>query len=132
MERLSGDFIFNFERFQGSREMQLNELQEMRNMGTGLMMVKRETFIKFRDGYPDRWYESPTDPNALPGPIHDFFRVGVNPETHEYDSEDYWFCVDCKALGMKVWMAPWMRTSHMGTYTFVADMPAVAALAGGF
>jgi len=54
----------------------------------------------------------------------------VNPETHEYESEDYWFCIDAKAIGFKVWMAPCMRTSHMGTYKFIADMPAVAALAG--
>ena len=131
LARMGGDFVFNFEKFAGTREMQLNELQEMRNMGTGLMMIQRGVFENFREGYPERWYESRTDPNALPGPIHDFFKVGVNQETHEYDSEDYWFCVDSKALGGKVWMAPWIRTSHMGSYKFIADMPAVAALGGG-
>jgi hypothetical protein len=94
------------------------------------MMIRRNVFAKFREAYPDRWYESRSDPNALPGPIHDFFRVGVNPDTHEYDSEDYFFCTDAKAIGFKVWMIPWMRTSHMGTYKFIADMPAVAALSG--
>jgi hypothetical protein len=130
MSRISADFVFNYEPFVGRREIKLDELQEMRCMGTGLMMIRRNVFAKFREAYPDRWYESRSDPNALPGPIHDFFRVGVNPDTHEYDSEDYFFCTDAKAIGFKVWMIPWMRTSHMGTYKFIADMPAVAALSG--
>ena len=130
MARISADFVFNYEPFTGQREIRMDELQEMRNMGTGIMMIRRNVFEKFRKEYPERWYEARTDSNSLPGPIHDFFKVGVNPETHQYDSEDYWFCVDAKAIGFKVWMAPWMRTSHMGTYKFIADMPAVAALAG--
>lgn len=130
LSRIGGDFVFNFEQFAGTRNFKLNELQEMRNVGTGIMMVRREVFESFREKYPDRWYESKTDGAALPGAIWDFFRVGVNPETREYDSEDYWFCVEAKAIGFKVWMAPWVRTSHMGSFKFIADMPAVAALAG--
>ena len=52
-------------------------------------------------------------------------------DTRQYDSEDYNFCQDAKALGFKVYMAPWVRTSHMGTYKFTADMPAVAASGAG-
>ena len=130
MSRLGGDFVFNYEQFAGTREMKLNELQEMRNVGTGIMMIRRQVFEGYKEHYPDRWYESRTDPAALPGAIWDFFRVGVNPETREYDSEDYYFCTDSKAAGFKVWMAPWVKTSHKGTYEFLADLPAVAALAG--
>lgn len=131
LSHLAGDFVFNFEKFEGTRQLQIGELQEMRNMGTGLLMIKREVFEKYRESYPERWYEGRGDASALPGPIHDFFRTGVNPETHDYDSEDYCFCQDCKAIGFKVWMAMWARTSHMGTYKFIADMPAVAAAGVG-
>jgi len=130
LARVAGDFVFNFERDQAGQPIQLGQLQEMRNMGTGLMMIRRNVFESFREAYPDRWFEPHSDPNSLPGPIHDFFRVGINPETREYDSEDYWFCVDCKAIGFKVLMAPWMVTTHKGTYDFIADMPAVAKLLG--
>lgn len=127
LSRVAGDFVFNYEQFDGTRDVRIMEPQEMRNMGTGLMMIQRNVFERFMEFYPDRYYESPEDPAALPGPIWDFFKVGVNPETRKYDSEDYWFCVDSKAFGAQVWMCPWVKTSHMGTYSFVADMPAVAA-----
>jgi hypothetical protein len=93
LSRIGGDFVFNFEQFAGQRNMQLNELQEMRNVGTGIMMIRRQVFEGYKAFYPDRWYESKTDPAALPGPIVDYFRCGINPETREYDSEDYWFCL---------------------------------------
>ena len=131
LSRIAGDFVFNFEKFEGQRELKMNELQEMRNMGTGLLMIKREVFEQFREFYPDRWYDGKSDASALPGPIHDYFKVGINPETHEYDSEDYWFCVDSKAMGRKVYMAPWVKTSHMGTYKFIGDMSAVAMSGAG-
>jgi len=54
----------------------------------------------------------------------------VNAETRYYDSEDYWFCNDCKAMGFKVWICPWMVTTHMGTYAFTANIPACTALTG--
>lgn len=125
-----GDFVFNFEEFAGKREIKIQEPQEMRNVGTGLMMVRRNVFEKFKESFPDRWYDGKGDASALPGPIHDFFHVGINPQTHVYDSEDYWFCVEAKSLGFKVMLLPWIRTTHMGSFQFVGDMRAVAALAG--
>jgi hypothetical protein len=130
LARLAGDFVFNFEPFQGQKQFKMEELQEMRHLGTGLLMIRRNVFEKFREAYPDRWYNGYGDSSALPGPIHDFFQVGVNPETHDYDSEDYRFCLDCKAIGFKVMMMPSVRTTHMGTYKFIGDLPAVAATVG--
>lgn len=132
LERLAGDFVFNFEAGQVPAQFDVRELQRMRNMGTGLMMVRRNVFETFREKYVDRWYEARDDAAALPGPVWDFFRAGINPETRLYDSEDYWFCMDCRAIGFTVEMAPWVVTTHMGTHNFIADMPAVAALVGGF
>ncbi len=131
ISRAAGAFVFNAEPFQGQRQMNLGEPQEMRHVGTGLLMVRRNVFEKYEEEYPDRWYETGNaDPQDLAGPIHEFFRSGVNTETRQYESEDYIFCNDCKAMGFKVWLCPWMTTTHMGTYTFVADMPASAKLTG--
>jgi hypothetical protein len=130
MEHIAADFVFNFERFDGNRSIQLQEVQSMRNMGAALMLVRREVFEAIRERFPERWYKSLSHAEDVIGPVHDFFRVGVNPETHIYDSEDYWFCMDAKACGFEIGMAPWVVTSHQGSYKFIADMPAVAALAG--
>jgi hypothetical protein len=93
-------------------------------------MVKREVFLKFMKAYPDRWYEARNDASSNPGRIHDFFKVGVNSETRDYDSEDYWFIHDCIALGYQALLCPWVKTTHMGTNTFYGDMPAAMACSG--
>ena len=126
---IAGDFVVNFKPFE-EIVIQLDQPHEMRSLGTGMLMIKRDVFQKFRKVYPDRWYESRGDPNSNPGPIHDFFRVGINPETREYDSEDYRFCYDCIAMGYKVLLLPGVRTTHMGTYMYVGDMPAALATTG--
>lgn len=131
--KIGGDFVFNFLPFEGEKTLELDPMaqpEEMKHMGTGLLMVKRTVFEKFKKCYPDRWYEARSDPTANPGPIHDFFKVGVNPESREYDSEDYWFCASSIAIGYKVLMLPWVRTTHMGSNTFVGDMPAALRYAG--
>jgi len=128
--KLLGDFVINWEPFAGLKEFKLSEPIKVKNLGTGLLMIKREVYDRYREKYADRWYESPEDPAALPGPIHDYFRCGITKETRKYDSEDYCFCNDCIDIGFDVWLIPWMKTTHMGTYQFVGDLPAVAAMAG--
>lgn len=128
-----GDFIFNFEPGQHKGEVQfdLGKPLEVWNIGTGIMMVRRNVFEGIKDHFPDRWYDSRGyDPADMPGPIHEYFRCGIHPVTRYYDSEDYWFCMDAKECGFKTWMLPWMKTSHLGAHVFRGDMLAVAKLAG--
>ena len=33
-------------------------------------------------------------------------------------------------IGGKIWLCPWMKTHHVGTYAFTGDMPAVANFVG--
>jgi hypothetical protein len=47
-----------------------------------------------------------------------------------YLSEDYMFCQWWRKMGGKIWLCPWMRTDHIGTYHFKGDMPAVANFVG--
>lgn len=130
ISRIAGDFVLNFPLDEQEKIIKFDTPEPMRHVGTGLLMVKREVFLKFMKCYPDRWYEARSDNASNPGRIHDFFKVGVNPETREYDSEDYWFCHDCIAMGYKILIAPWVKTTHMGTNTFIGDMPAALACAG--
>ena len=47
-----------------------------------------------------------------------------------YLSEDYMFCQWWRNMGGKIWLCPWMKTHHIGTYAFNGDMAAVAAHVG--
>lgn len=131
---IAGDFIFNFDptkRTHGDVQFNTGKPLEVYNLGTGLMMVRRDVFEGIKEKFPERWYDSQGfDPADLPGPVYEYFRCGINPETKFYDSEDYWFCVDARAAGFRSWVLPWMKTSHFGNYTYRGDLPAVAQLAG--
>lgn len=48
--------------------------------------------------------------------------------SNRYLSEDYLFCQNVRAMGMKVWMCPWMELKHMGSYIFGGSLSAMAAI----
>jgi len=50
--------------------------------------------------------------------------------SHRYLSEDYMFCQWWRAIGGQVYLCPWMKTQHIGTYAFSGNMPAVAQYTG--
>ncbi len=127
---MAGDFILNFEKFEGKKSFNLGEPQAAHSVGTGLMMVRRDVFDRLAEVYSDRWYDSSRfDPSSLPGRTQDFFVAGVNYETRDYDSEDYRFCIEARKAGMSVWVLPWMKTTHCGAYVFSGDMQKMAELA---
>lgn len=53
-----------------------------------------------------------------------------NEASHRYLSEDYMFCQWWRAIGGQVYLCPWMKTQHIGTYAFTGNMPAVAQYTG--
>lgn len=122
LPRIGGDFVMNFQQSDGNRVFRLDQPESMMHVGTGMLMVKREVFMKFKEHYPDRWYESRGDVQANPGQIFDFFHVGINEQTREYDSEDFWFIHDCMALGYEAFLLPKVKTTHMGTHSFDGDL----------
>ena len=50
--------------------------------------------------------------------------------SHRYLSEDYMFCQWWRNIGGQVYLCPWMKTQHIGTYAFSGNMPAVAQYTG--
>tara|TARA_R110000737_G_C14484789_1_gene469184 strand:- start:498 stop:989 length:492 start_codon:yes stop_codon:yes gene_type:complete len=52
--------------------------------------------------------------------------------TKRYLSEDYMFCQWTRKAGLKVWMCPWMRLQHTGSYVFggsLVDLASIGAAA---
>lgn len=48
------------------------------------------------------------------------------PESKRLLSEDYFFCQEVRKAGGKVWICPWMKLSHTGTYTFGGSLEDLA------
>lgn len=131
LEGVTGDYVFN--PVPGTKNFRVNEPLEVMEIGTGYMLIKRAVFDKFKAEYPhlnykpDHLGQANFDGSRY---IHAYFDTVIDPDTHRYLSEDYMFCQYWRAIGGKVWLCPWMKTQHIGTYTFTGDMEKIAAYSG--
>ena len=131
LEKIIGDFVFN--PVKGTAQFSVSEPLEVMEIGTGFMMIKREVFEKFEKAYPNLRYKPDHVGQAhFDGTryIHAYFDTVIDPKTQRYLSEDYMFCQMWRKIGGEIWLCPWMKTAHIGTYHFHGDMPAVANYVG--
>ena len=131
LEGLTGDYVFN--PVPGTTQFKVSEPLEVMEIGTGFMLVKREVFDKFKDEYPHLNYKPDHVGQAnFDGTryIHAYFDTVIDPDSHRYLSEDYMFCQYWRAIGGQIWLCPWMRTQHVGTYAFTGDMNKIAEMTG--
>jgi hypothetical protein len=108
--------------------------QQVREGGTGLFMVKRHVYDKMQEAYPEIEYLPMDDEAAEYGDrkyFYCFYDAYIDPETRHYLSEDWGFCRRWRLIGGEVYILPWLVTAHIGTYVYVANAPALAALQSG-
>src|SRR6266511_1714361 len=99
------------------------------DVGTGLMLIKREVFEQVQQGFPELWY-TPMPGDGADGAEQMFAyfesRIAYVKEDGKlmlrYLSEDYLFCERVRSVGELVWVAPWIRTRHVGSYSYPGDM----------
>jgi hypothetical protein len=169
LERYVGDYVFNPKN--GQNEIPINQPVEVREGGTGFMMIRRSTFEKMEKEYPSLSYKPDhVRTEAFDGSreIHAYFDCvidrgytfddvhrlmedlasGENTEalkkraqdmleaektsSKRYLSEDYMFCYYAQKVGLKVWLNPWMKLQHVGSYVFggsLADLASIGASA---
>lgn len=131
LERYVSDFVFN--PVGGSKSFKLAEPVEVAEGGTGFMLITREALEKYRDTYPELSYKPDhirTDQFDGTREITAFFDCVIDPESRRYLSEDYFFCQQARKAGLSVWMCPWMKINHVGSYIFKGDMGALGQLGG--
>jgi len=131
LDQITGDFVFN--PVPGTTSFKVTEPVEVMEIGTGYMLIAREVFEKYAEEYPHLNYKPDhIGQDNFDGSryIHAYFDTVIDPQSHRYLSEDYMFCQNARAIGIKVWLCPWMKTTHVGTYSFQGDLAAVASLSG--
>jgi len=112
------------------------KLQEVKHVGSGLLLTKRTVFEKLANAHPEWKYRL----REAKDPIYSerkgqrdfayaFFGEGFDADRHIL-SEDFKLCEDWRALGGKVYLAPWAKTTHHGTCDFRYDsnLPAIPAV----
>lgn len=133
LDRFVGDYVFNPKA--GSSVIRIDEPAEVSEVGTGFMMVRRSTFEKFAEAYPQYNYKPDhvrTEHFDGSREIMQYFQAEIEPESKRYLSEDYWFCHYLQKIGGKIWYCPWMRLQHVGSYIFggsLADLAQIGAAA---
>lgn len=138
LEMLVGKYVFN--PVAGTKTFQVSEPLEVLEIGTGYMMIKRHVFDKITEAYPELQFkpdyigQKNFDPSRY---IRIFFDTIVDTKdsatgggSDRYLSEDYMFCQIWRKIGGKIFLCPWMRTKHVGTYEFTGNMGAIANATG--
>lgn len=133
LEKYVGDYVFNPKL--DAQEIPINKPVEVLEAGTGFMMIRRNTFDKYKEKFPELSYRPDhVRTEAFDGTreIMAYFDCIIEPESKRYLSEDYMFCYNVQKAGMKVWFCPWMKLQHVGTYVFsgsLADLAQIGASA---
>jgi hypothetical protein len=115
----TGSFVVNLLDGASSATTPSNQPLEVLNAGTGCMLIKRRVF-QILEPITDTYMNDVLDLSGIlqPEPIHAFFDVTICPESERLLSEDYHFCQTWRHAGGKVFVAPWVQLSHIGTYEF--------------
>jgi hypothetical protein len=109
----------------------LDQPVEVKESGTGFMLIKREAFARMDSKYPELMYK----PDHVRSKNFDgereimaYFDCVIDPVSKRYLSEDYMFCQYARAAGSKIWLLPWIKLKHAGTYIFGGSLQAIASI----
>ena len=96
-----------------------NSCIEVKELGTGFLMIKRSVFEEMINAYTDMKY----DPLLMTvaqqkDKFYAFFDTEIDKERNHYISEDYYFCKRWIALGKKVYARIDIPLTHVGVLKY--------------
>jgi len=120
---------FPFDISKGSaKDFDIDKPNEVSYAGTGFMMIQRRVFEELAPLLSDRTYFDPRAGSDGEGDtVTSFFDCEIDETTRTYLSEDYTFCKRVREAGERIWICPWIRLSHVGTYAFTGGIADFAA-----
>lgn len=120
MEAFGAEFAFS-----GDNRVNLSSRNEVVEVGTALFMVKRETFAKVKQEYPNLTFKAHSV-LAKNKTVTCFFDARLDEETGRYMSEGYWFCKLCRGIGEKIYMYQAAEIEHAGLHFFKGDIKSIS------
>lgn len=92
---------------------------EVDYVGTGLLLIKRNVLEQLKQHVGQYRSDQPKLGTIEYGdPIYDFWKTIVDQKSERLLSEDYNFCKLWRDIGGKVYVAPYVKVTHVGTYIF--------------
>jgi hypothetical protein len=97
-----------------------DEPLEVEYAATGFMIIKREVLEGLKDKVPTYTSDMYTamDIERKPKTISQLFDTSIDPVSNNLLSEDYHFCYLAQQHDYRIFIAPWAKLSHTGTFVF--------------
>lgn len=131
LEKFSG--LFPMEPLEPQASFALDQPIELKHTGTGLMVIRRDVITVLAERHPELSYAADAldrESGLVGETLSALFHPMIDPDSGHMLSDDYAFCHRVRAAGFRIWLAPWMRTSHTGPARFAATLSDLAALSG--
>lgn len=129
LERFSG--LFALDPLDPAATFRVDEPLEVARLSASLMLICREVIEHLCQSHPElRYRPDPQDAEAgLVGEaLYGLFQSLIDGEQGVHLSDDYAFCHRARAAGYRIWVAPWMRTTHTGPARFAGTLADLAHL----
>lgn len=97
-----------------AEQIYLDEAVEVEQIGTGIMFIKRTVFERLQSVVP-----------KIDGKFM-YFESKVEDDGR-FLSEDLHFCREFRRTGGKIFAAPWLEVSHLGTYEHKSSLSVLAS-----
>jgi hypothetical protein len=114
--------IYNVNMSNEQRETLKNnpeQIVEVDYIGTGLLLISRNVFETIKKNIKQyRCDQQQVGSIVFGDPIYDFWQAIIDDKSERLLSEDYQFCKLWKETGGKVYLAPYVKVQHVGTYWF--------------
>ena len=122
LAEFAGEYNFRVPTRIDGGALPLDEPWEVPQIGMGLMIIRREVFERLRPTVRC-YYHTPGEC------IYEFFTIGPDANG-QYQGEDSSLCNRWREAGGKIWMAPWVKTEHVGTYAYPANLAGIIQAGG--
>lgn len=119
LARFAGDFALHF--LHPDASFALTDVVELARLGTAMMLIRREVLEGMRAALPDLLFRpdpAERDAHGVGELEPAFFCPLIEPESQALLADDYAFCRRVRDAGFRIWLAPWIRTTHAGPAVF--------------
>lgn len=129
LEQFAG--VFALDPLDPKAVFRLDQPIELARIGAGLMVVRRDVIETLCERHPELRYapdQLDRDSGLTGERLTALFQPMIDPDSGHLLSEDFAFCRRVRDAGFRIWLAPWMRTTHTGPARFGGTLAALAAL----
>lgn len=119
LARYAGEFALHF--LTPNQNFKMTDLVELTRLGTAMMLIRRAVLEAMQTALPDLVFRPDPAERQAHGVgelVPAFFSPLIEPESQALLDDDYAFCRRARDAGFRIWLAPWIRTTHAGPTIF--------------